>query len=93
MPKFLTPEIVRLALPVVVSIAKELAPKTTTTLDDRLVEALEATLKNPVLFELLLSILFAESPKPESVATEDVEAAMALEANAEVVKGLFALAA
>jgi hypothetical protein len=43
---------------------------------------------------LLLSVLFAsDAPKPESVAAEDVEAAMALEANAEVVKGLFALAA
>jgi hypothetical protein len=94
MPKFLTPEIVRLVLPVVVSIAKDLAPKTETTVDDRIVDALEKAISNPVIFELLLSVLFAsDAPKPESVAAEDVEAAMALEANAEVVKGLFALAA
>jgi hypothetical protein len=78
----------------VVSIAKDLAPKTETTVDDRIVDALEKAISNPVIFELLLSVLFdSEGPSPVSASDDETVAAMTLSAHADVVKGLFALAA
>ncbi len=95
MAKFVSPELLKLVLPVVVSLAKELAAKTETVVDDRVVVALEAALANPVIFALLVSILTGTKdpvvPAPASV--DELNAASVLESHSDTVKALFTLAA
>jgi hypothetical protein len=92
--KFLNPELLKIVLPIVVSFAKELAAKTETKVDDRLVSALEAAISNPVIFALLLSMLTdAPAPVPQSASVEENEAAFALAENADTVKALFSVVA
>jgi hypothetical protein len=92
MAKFLTPDLLKLVLPIVIPFAKELAAKTETKLDDRLVAALETAISNPVIFALLLSLL-TDTPAPPVVLAEDGEAAVVLTENADTVKALFAVVA
>jgi predicted permease len=91
MAKFLTPDLLKLVLPIVIPFAKELAAKTETKLDDRLVAALETAISNPVIFALLLSLL-TDAPAPV-VSAEDAETAVTLTENADTVKALFAVVA
>jgi hypothetical protein len=92
MAKFLTPDLLKLVLPIVIPFAKELAAKTETKLDDRIIGALETAISNPVIFALLLSLL-TDTPAPPVVLAEDGEAAVALTENADTVKALFAVVA
>lgn len=94
--KILTAATVRALLPVVISIGKELAPKTTTKIDDKIVEALVYAQDNPVVFNLLLTILLGEDDvtPPETLQSDETKAAVdVLNANADVVASLFGIAA
>jgi hypothetical protein len=91
MAKFrVSPELVKFLFPVVIPIAKDLAAKTTTTVDDKIVAAIEKASTNPVLMALLLSLLTDETPAP--VPAEVQAEASVLTENADVVKALFAVA-
>jgi hypothetical protein len=94
MAKFkINPELVKILLPVVVPIAKDLAAKTETKVDDKLVAALETALANPVVLAFLLSLLAGEEEvKPQAVSAEESDAIDAINANAEVVGAMFSLA-
>jgi hypothetical protein len=85
-----SPELVKFLLPIVIPIAKDLAAKTTTTVDDKIVAAVEKAAANPVLMALLFSLLADETPAP--VPVEVQAEADVLTENAEVVKALFAVA-
>lgn len=88
MAKFrVSPELVKALLPVVLPIVKELAAKTTTTVDDSLVEALEKVVNNPLLFALLLSLLEGQTPAPANSADE-----AAIAENADLLRGVFSVA-
>jgi hypothetical protein len=95
MAKFrVSPELVKVLLPLVLPVLKDLAAKTTTTVDDKLVAALEQAANNPVLMALLLSLLANETPAP-LVASSDAEvreSAAQLEDNADLLRGLFSVA-
>lgn len=92
MAKFkLTAEQIQVLLLVILPIAKDLAAKTATKIDDRLVAALEAASTNPILLALVMSLL-SGTETPE-VPVEVKESADVLTENAEQVAGLFALVA
>lgn len=92
MAKFkLTAEQIQVLLLVILPIAKDLAAKTATKIDDRLVAALEAASTNPILLALVMSLL-SGTETPE-VPVEVKESADVLTQNAEQVAGLFALVA
>lgn len=94
MAKFkINPELVKLLLPVVVPIAKELAAKTETKVDDKLVLALETALANPIVLAFLLSLLAGEDEvKPDVVNAQESAAMDAISENAELVGALFSIA-
>lgn len=86
-------DLVKILLPVVIPIAKELAAKTTTKVDDKLVVALESALANPIVLAFLLSLLAGEDEvKPDVVNAQESEAMDAISANADVVAAMFSLA-
>ncbi len=85
----LTPELVKFALPFVISIGRSLAARTETKVDDNLVEAIAKASENPVLMALLFSLLADEPPAP--VPAEVQAEADTLTENADVVKALFSL--
>lgn len=94
MPFRISPDLVKILLPVVIPFAKDLAARTETKVDDRVVAALEAALSNPIVLAFLLSMLEGKAPVlPEAAADSDVETAKVLAENETVVKALFALAA
>jgi hypothetical protein len=83
-------DLVKALLPIVIPFAKELASKTVTKVDDKIVAALESALANPMILALLLSLLEGNSPVLPAAATEeDHAAAKVLIENQSVVKGLF----
>lgn len=93
----LNPVLVKALVPLVLPELKALAARTANTLDDRVVNALEATVSNPVLFALLLSLLASETPEvpvSKSPGLSALESGLAevLEENADIVRGLFAVA-
>lgn len=93
--KYINADTIRLALPIVISIGKDLAPKTTTKIDDKIVEALEYAQNNPVIFNLLLTILLGEDDvtPPETLQSDETKAAVAtLNDHADEVAALFSLA-
>ncbi len=93
--KYLNADTIRLMLPIVISVGKDLAPKTTTKVDDKVVEALEYAQNNPVIFNLLLTILLGEDDvtPPETLQSDETKAAVAtLDEHAAEVSALFALA-
>ena len=94
MAKFkINPDLVKILLPVVVPIAKDLAAKTETKVDDKVVAALETALANPVVLAFLLSLLSGDEEVKPVAITEDQSAAMdTLSENAEVVGAMFSLA-
>lgn len=96
MAKFkLNPELVKILLPVVVPIAKDLADKTETKIDDRIVSALELALSNPVVLNLLLTILAGEDDvtPPETLPSDETTAAVnTLLSHEDEVSALFAIA-
>ena len=92
--KLITPANVRALLSLVVVIGEELAPKTTTTVDDKLIAALKQAEQNPVLFNVLLTILLGEDDvtPPATLLSDETKAAVeTLEANEELVHALFAI--
>jgi hypothetical protein len=98
MAKFkLSAEQLQVLLLVVIPIAEELAAKTTTKLDDKLVAALKAASTNPILLALVMSLLSGGEPsvKPEDPSLSAMESGMAevLCDNADQVAGLFSLVA
>ena len=88
----LSAEQIQVLLLVILPIAKDLAAKTATKIDDRLVAALEAASTNPILLALVMSLL-SSTEAPAVVPTEVKESADVLTANAEQVAGLFSLVA
>ena len=94
MAKFkINQDLVKILLPVVVPIAKDLAAKTETKVDDKLVAALETALSNPVVLAFLLSLLAGEDEvKPEVASSDQLDAMDTLSENAEVVGAMFSLA-
>jgi hypothetical protein len=93
MAKFrVSPELVKVLLPVLLPVLKDLAAKTATTVDDRLVAAVDKALANPVLFALLLSLLAGDEPKTLAVASEDIETVGVLAANVDLLCGLLSVA-
>jgi len=93
--KYINADTIRLMLPIVISIGKDLAPKTTTKIDDKLVEALEYAQSNPVIFNLLLTILLGEDDvtPPATLLSDDTAAAVeTLGENTEGLRALFAIA-
>lgn len=96
MAKFkINPELVKILLPVVVPIAKDLAAKTETKIDDRIVSALELALSNPVVLNLLLTILAGEDDvtPPETLQSDETKAAVnTLLSHEDEVSALFAIA-
>lgn len=88
----INPELVKLLLPVVVPIAKELAAKTETKVDDKLVLALETALANPIVLAYLLSLLAGEEEvKPEVASAQESEAMDTISENVDVVSAMFAI--
>lgn len=96
MAKFkINPELIKILLPVVVPIAKDLAAKTTTKVDDKIVSALEVALSNPVVLNLLLTILAGEDDvtPPETLQSDETkEAVETLLKHEDEVAALFAIA-
>jgi hypothetical protein len=93
MAKFkLTADQIQVLLLVILPIAKDLAAKTATKIDDRLVAALEAASTNPILLALVMSLL-SGTETPAVVPAEVKESADVLTANADQVAGLFSLVA
>lgn len=89
----INPDIVRILLPVVIPIAKDLAKRTETVVDDKLVEALETALANPIVLAFLLSLLAGEDEvKPDVVNAQESAAMDAISDNAELVGALFSIA-
>lgn len=87
------PELVKILLPVVIPIARDLAAKTETKVDDKLVAAMESALANPMVLAFLLSLLAGEDEvKPQAVSAEESEAMDTISENAEVVGAIFSLA-
>jgi hypothetical protein len=92
--KYINADTIRLMLPIVISIGKDLAPKTTTKIDDKLVEALEYAQSNPVIFNLLLTILLGEddvTPSATEMSAETAAAVGTLGENTEELRALFAI--
>ncbi len=93
----LTADQLQVLLLVVIPIAEELAAKTTTKLDDRLVAALKAASSNPILLALVLSLISGSEPSvlPTDQSLSAMESANAevLVENADKVAGLFSLVA
>jgi hypothetical protein len=93
MAKFkINPDLVKILLPVVIPIAKELAAKTETKVDDKLVSALETALANPMVLAYLLSFAGEDEVVPEAATEDQMEAMDTLNANADVVGAMFAIA-
>lgn len=93
--KYINADTIRLMLPIVISIGKDLAPKTTTKIDDKLVEALEYAQSNPVIFNLLLTILLGEddiTPPATLLNDRTADAVEMLERNSDGIRALFAIA-
>lgn len=93
--KLITPANVRALLSLVVVIGEELAPKTTTTVDDKLIAALKQAQENPVLFNVLLTILLGEdevTPPASLLSDQTSDAIEQLEKNSELIHALFAIA-
>jgi hypothetical protein len=85
-------DLVKILLPVVIPIAKDLAAKTATKVDDTIVSAIESAVNNPVVFELLLSLLSGDEPVvPAEVSAETQGAVNVLLGNKETVEALFSL--
>jgi hypothetical protein len=83
-------QLVTVLLPVVLPIVKDLAAKTETTVDDRLVDLLVKVSENPALMALLIGILGGDFvPAREEVAGED---AATLYENADLLCALFSVA-
>jgi hypothetical protein len=93
MAKFkINPDLVKILLPVVIPIAKDLAAKTETKVDDKIVGALETALSNPVVLAFLLGLLSGDEEVKPMAITEEQSAAMdTLSENAEVVGAMFSL--
>lgn len=96
MAKFkINADLVRILLPIAISVGKDLAPKTATKIDDKLVAALEYAQNNPVLFNLLLTILAGEDDvtPPETLQSDETKEAVAtLLRHEDQVSALFAIA-
>lgn len=89
-------DLIKILLPVVVPIAKDLAAKTETKVDDKVVAALEMALSNPVVLELLLSMLTGDDEVLPPATLQSAETAAAVEtlkANEAVVGAMFTLVA
>lgn len=88
-------DLIKILLPVVVPIAKDLAAKTETKIDDKIVSALEVALSNPIVLEMLLSMLAGEddvTPPVASLSDEAAEAVDTLRGNEALVGALFSIA-
>lgn len=95
MAKFrLSPELVKLLIPVVIPIVEDLAKRTTTTVDDKLVDGLKAALSNPVVLAFLLSILEGQPTVPPQTTLDELskEPVASLVDNADLLSALFSVA-
>jgi hypothetical protein len=88
----ISPDIVKVLIPYVLPLLKDLAARTESKVDDRLVEVVSMALSNPTVLAFLISLLGGEQAVvPADATDEEVKAAEVLKDNKELVGAAFTL--
>lgn len=66
MAKLISPDLVKLLLPLAVAFAKQAAARTPSTFDDALVAVLEKAISDPAILAFILQLLSGDQPTPVS---------------------------